>query len=71
MFLDNLSANVLYLCDFRHLTYERGAEQFKIDDIFDGVTAFTISEPQQIILHQFTLFWFHCQRQDGTNDRYP
>ena len=47
MFLDNLSANVLHLCDFRHLTYERSAEQCSISSrcfgsIARGETAPTI-----------------------------
>ena len=36
MFLDNLSANVLQLCDFYHLSYERGAERCAISSRYFG-----------------------------------
>ena len=39
MFLDNLSANVLHLYDFYHLSYERGAEQCSINSRHFGSIA--------------------------------
>ena len=52
MFLDNLSANVLQLCDFRHLTYERGAEQCSISSRYFGSIARDKTAPTIVTLEK-------------------
>lgn len=39
MFSDNLSANVLYLCDFHHLSYERASERCSLSSRYFGSIA--------------------------------
>ena len=36
MFLDNLSANVLKLCDYHHLSYERASERCSLSSRYFG-----------------------------------
>ena len=39
MFLENLSANVLQLCDFYHLSYERASERCNLSERYFGSIA--------------------------------
>ena len=52
MFLDNLSANVLQLCDFYHLSYERGAEQCSISSRYFGSIARGKTAPTIVTLEK-------------------
>lgn len=55
MFLDNLSANVLQLCNFYHLTYERGAERCSLSSRYFGSIARGKTAPTILTLEKLCI----------------
>ena len=52
MFLDNLSANVLHLCDFYHLSYERASERCDLSERYFGSIARGKTAPTMLTLEK-------------------
>ena len=52
MFLDNLSANVLQLCDFYHLSYERASERCNLSERYFGSIARGKTAPTVLTLEK-------------------
>ena len=52
MFLDNLSANVLQLCDYHHLSYEQASEKCDLSERYFGSIARGKTTPSILTLEK-------------------